>query len=171
MQRAIDMDIRRLPPDAACLKPPSMPVGRPHNQRAAFKGMWQEFVLVLFVLRLFAEGDIARSPEWRICRRPRLRHGMEDILHDDAAQSDQCHRRPHRNRAGAGQQNQSYSNIWPEPRSRFRPRAIARLGGCLARKHDAPPGPTVLWRGVSRLADIVIGFEAAQASLHGQTCG
>jgi hypothetical protein len=24
---------------------------------------------------------------------------------------------------------------------------IARLDGCLARKHDRPPGPTVMWRG------------------------
>lgn len=39
--------------------------------------------------------------------------------------------------------------------------AVARLGGYLARKSDAPPGTTVLWRGFSRLADLVIGFEAA----------
>jgi hypothetical protein len=39
--------------------------------------------------------------------------------------------------------------------------AVARLGGYLARRHDAPPGTTVLWRGFSRLADLVIGFEAA----------
>jgi hypothetical protein len=24
---------------------------------------------------------------------------------------------------------------------------IARLGGYLSRKHDRPPGPTVMWRG------------------------
>jgi hypothetical protein len=49
--------------------------------------------------------------------------------------------------------------------------AVAKLGGYLARKQDAPPGTTVLWRGFSRLADIIIGFEAAQASQRGQTCG
>jgi hypothetical protein len=35
---------------------------------------------------------------------------------------------------------------------------VARLGGYLARRHDAPPGATVLWRGFSRLADLVEGF-------------
>jgi len=49
--------------------------------------------------------------------------------------------------------------------------AVAKLGGYLDRKHDAPPGTTVLWRGFSRLADIVIGFEAAQPSPQSQTCG
>jgi hypothetical protein len=39
---------------------------------------------------------------------------------------------------------------------------VARLGGYLARKNDAPPGNTVMWRGLSRLTDIVLGFEAAQ---------
>ncbi len=34
---------------------------------------------------------------------------------------------------------------------------IARLGGYLARKHDAPPGNLVMWRGLSRLTDIKIG--------------
>ena len=49
--------------------------------------------------------------------------------------------------------------------------AVAKLGGYLARKHDAPPGTTVLWRGFSRLADIVFGFEAARATRRSQTCG
>lgn len=49
--------------------------------------------------------------------------------------------------------------------------AVAKLGGYLARKQDAPPATTVLWRGFSRLTDIVIGFQAAQISPHGQTCG
>lgn len=35
---------------------------------------------------------------------------------------------------------------------------LARLGGYLARKSDAPPGNTVIWRGLSRLTDIEIGF-------------
>ena len=36
---------------------------------------------------------------------------------------------------------------------------IARLGGYLARAGDPPPGNIVLWRGLSRLADITLGFE------------
>ncbi|AXQ95045.1 IS4 family transposase [Cereibacter azotoformans] len=48
--------------------------------------------------------------------------------------------------------------------------AVARLGGYLARKHDAPPGAIILWRGFSRLADLVIGFEAA-AQPEQNTCG
>jgi hypothetical protein len=39
--------------------------------------------------------------------------------------------------------------------------AVARLGGYLARRNDAPPGTTVIWRGFSRLTDIVQGFTAA----------
>ncbi|WP_313668146.1 IS4 family transposase [Sandarakinorhabdus sp.] len=41
---------------------------------------------------------------------------------------------------------------------------LARLGGYLARKADPPPGNTVIWRGLRRLADIQIGAELA-------TCG
>ena len=36
---------------------------------------------------------------------------------------------------------------------------IARLGGYLARSSDPPPGNTVMWRGMSRLNDIHLGFE------------
>jgi len=43
--------------------------------------------------------------------------------------------------------------------------ALARLGGYLARRHDPPPGTTVLWRGFSRLADIVAGFELANPDM------
>jgi len=35
---------------------------------------------------------------------------------------------------------------------------LARLGGYLARAKDAPPGNMVMWRGLSRLTDIEIGF-------------
>ena len=35
---------------------------------------------------------------------------------------------------------------------------IARLGGYLARRSDSPPGNTVMWRGLSRLTDIELGF-------------
>jgi hypothetical protein len=35
---------------------------------------------------------------------------------------------------------------------------IARLGGYLARAKDPPPGNAVMWRGMSRLTDIEIGF-------------
>jgi hypothetical protein len=35
---------------------------------------------------------------------------------------------------------------------------LARLGGYLARAKDPPPGNTVMWRGLSRLTDIQLGF-------------
>ena len=35
---------------------------------------------------------------------------------------------------------------------------IARLGGYLARAQDGPPGNAVMWRGMSRLTDIELGF-------------
>ena len=35
---------------------------------------------------------------------------------------------------------------------------IARLGGYLARMNDSPPGNMVMWRGLSRLTDIELGF-------------
>lgn len=35
---------------------------------------------------------------------------------------------------------------------------LARLGGYLARAKDPPPGNTVMWRGLSRLTDMQIGF-------------
>lgn len=34
---------------------------------------------------------------------------------------------------------------------------LARLGGYLARNNDAPPGNTVIWRGLARLIDIELG--------------
>jgi hypothetical protein len=43
---------------------------------------------------------------------------------------------------------------------------IARLGGYLAREKDPPPGNVVVWRGLTRLADILLGFE-----LQGPSCG
>ena len=36
---------------------------------------------------------------------------------------------------------------------------LARLGGYLNRSHDGPPGHTVLWRGLTRLADIQLGYD------------
>lgn len=39
---------------------------------------------------------------------------------------------------------------------------LARLGGYLARKGDPPPGATVIWRGLTRLADRVEGMGLAQ---------
>ena len=36
---------------------------------------------------------------------------------------------------------------------------VAKLGGYLARAKDPPPGNLVLWRGLSRLTDILLGFE------------
>lgn len=35
---------------------------------------------------------------------------------------------------------------------------IARLGGYLARAKDPPPGNAVMWRGLSRVTDIELGF-------------
>jgi hypothetical protein len=35
---------------------------------------------------------------------------------------------------------------------------IARLGGYLARAKDPPPGNMVMWRGLSRLTDVELGF-------------
>ncbi len=35
---------------------------------------------------------------------------------------------------------------------------IARLGGYLARRNDPPPGNTAMWRGLSRLTDIELGY-------------
>jgi hypothetical protein len=44
----------------------------------------------------------------------------------------------------------------------FYVRAVARLGGYLDRAPHAPPGTTVLWRGPSRLADLVEGARIAE---------
>lgn len=38
---------------------------------------------------------------------------------------------------------------------------VARLGGYMARAHDPPPGIIVMWRGLARLADIMLGAELA----------
>jgi hypothetical protein len=46
-------------------------------------------------------------------------------------------------------------------------RQLARLGGHLGRSRDPPPGIIVLWRGLSRLADIGLGVEIVERS----TCG
>ena len=50
----------------------------------------------------------------------------------------------------------------------FYVRAVARLGGYLDRASDAPPGTTVIWRGFSRLADLV---EGARLATPPDTCG
>jgi len=39
---------------------------------------------------------------------------------------------------------------------------IARLGGYLARGSDPPPGNMIIWRGMSRLTDVHLGFELAK---------
>lgn len=36
---------------------------------------------------------------------------------------------------------------------------LAKLGGYLARTSDLRPGNTVIWRGMTRLADIEFGFQ------------
>ena len=38
---------------------------------------------------------------------------------------------------------------------------VAKLGGYLARASDPPPGNIVMWRGLSRLTDIELGFNLA----------
>lgn len=38
---------------------------------------------------------------------------------------------------------------------------IAKLGGYLARRSDSPPGNIVMWRGITRLIDIELGFNMA----------
>ena len=43
---------------------------------------------------------------------------------------------------------------------------VARLGGYLARARDPPPGIIVMWRGWSRLTDMMLGADAMQ-----QKCG
>jgi hypothetical protein len=40
--------------------------------------------------------------------------------------------------------------------------AIAKLGGYLARTKDPPPGNMVIWRGLTRLMDIHLGFELSR---------
>jgi hypothetical protein len=42
---------------------------------------------------------------------------------------------------------------------------IARLGGYLARANDAPPGNTIMWRGLCRLTDIQFGFMLAKGDV------
>jgi hypothetical protein len=39
---------------------------------------------------------------------------------------------------------------------------LAKLGGYLARKGDPPPGNMVMWRGLTRLTDIVLGMQLAE---------
>ncbi|UUM20808.1 IS4 family transposase [Mycoavidus sp. SF9855] len=41
---------------------------------------------------------------------------------------------------------------------------IAKLGGYLARKHDLPPGPTVLWRGFMALHEATKMFQIMRQS-------
>jgi hypothetical protein len=44
---------------------------------------------------------------------------------------------------------------------------LARLGGYLARASDPPPGNTVVWRGLRRLADIQLGAEISALGSYG----
>ncbi len=43
---------------------------------------------------------------------------------------------------------------------------LARLGGYLDRANDAPPGNTVIWRGLARLTDIELGFLLGLGTQH-----
>ena len=40
--------------------------------------------------------------------------------------------------------------------------AIAKLDGYLARAKDPPPGNVMVWRGLTRLMDIHLGFELSR---------
>ncbi|WP_196871303.1 IS4 family transposase [Sphingobium sp. JAI105] len=51
----------------------------------------------------------------------------------------------------------------------FYVRAVARLGGYLDRASDPPPGTTVIWRGMTRLADLVEGARISRPPAG--TCG
>jgi hypothetical protein len=42
---------------------------------------------------------------------------------------------------------------------------IAKLGGYLDRASDPPPGNVVMWRGLSRLTDIELGFLVASENV------
>ena len=57
----------------------------------------------------------------------------------------------------------------PSPDLAFYVRAVARLGGYLDRASDPPPGTTVIWRGMARLADLVEGARISRPPLG--TCG
>jgi len=48
-------------------------------------------------------------------------------------------------------------------------RQVARLGGYLGRKHDGPPGPEVMWRGLRRVFDFSLAW-ATYNALEGKTC-
>ncbi|HEY7617755.1 MAG TPA: IS4 family transposase [Terriglobales bacterium] len=61
-------------------------------------------------------------------------------------------------------ETQLLDRLFPEAPKRRKPTLstylvkIARLGGYLARTKDSPPGNMVMWRGLSRLTDIELGF-------------
>ena len=44
-------------------------------------------------------------------------------------------------------------------------RLLARLGGYLARSHDPPPDSMVMWRGMRRLNDWVLGVQMAEKNV------
>ena len=48
-------------------------------------------------------------------------------------------------------------------------RLVAGLGGYLGRKHDGPPGPEVMWRGLRRVFDFSLAWATYQA-LEPKTC-
>jgi hypothetical protein len=50
-------------------------------------------------------------------------------------------------------------------------RWIAQLGGFLGRKSDGPPGVTVLWRGMQRLADLTTMYQVFRPSQAAQLVG
>ncbi len=55
----------------------------------------------------------------------------------------------------------SFNPSTAEPLTRYTVK-LAQLGGYLARANDPPPGNIVVWRGLVRLTDILLGFELAE---------
>lgn len=47
---------------------------------------------------------------------------------------------------------------------------VAKLGGYLARKHDPPPGPQVLWQGLRRVLDFTLAWTSFQNLQSQATC-
>ena len=43
-------------------------------------------------------------------------------------------------------------------------RMIAFLGGYIGRKNDPPPGPTIMWKGLTRMSDFSMAWEAFRES-------
>ena len=106
-------------------------------------------------------GRAADEPAGRAVRRR-----LAGVLADDDEPGDA--RGPGRGRPDERRRSRSWT-AWPGTRSPpAKPTvshylvAIAKLGGYLARAKDPPPGNMVVWRGLTRLMDIHLGFELSR---------